>query len=97
MARQANQHLAPVGACVFTAHRAALDHPINQLHGAVVQNLKPVGELPDRRPGAFGQSFDGKQQLVLLRLESMAAGRHSAELQKPANLKTKLRQSAIFL
>jgi hypothetical protein len=57
----------------------------------VVQNLKAVGKLPDRRPGSFGQSFDGKQQLVLLRLQPMAAGRGGAKLQKATNLKTKLR------
>jgi hypothetical protein len=58
--------------------------------------LQALGQLADGRPGIVGEASQSQQQLVLLRLQAVLAGRFRAELQEAANLVAEFRQRAVF-
>src|ERR1700742_1696864 len=83
--------------------RAAADHPplfhaVDQFDSGVVADLKPVGEIPNRRSvGVAGKASYGKQKLMLLRFEARFARGLFAEMQEQANLISKLGERLIVL
>ena len=94
--RQVNQHLAVVLRAAASPCQASLLQPVKKLHGAVMLNLEPLGQVADRGWRSTGQPLHGQQQLVLLRLESRGASRLLAEMQEPPDLMTELGQSAVL-
>jgi hypothetical protein len=62
---------------------------VNQLDGAVMCKLEPLGEAADLGWLARGQAADSQQELILLRMKVGAPRCFLAEAQKPAYLITK--------
>src|SRR5689334_7787670 len=68
VAGQFDQNLALVIGCAEPDQEAALDEAIDQADDTMMLQLHTLSEDPNRRLHAFGQAFDGEQQLLLLRL-----------------------------
>lgn len=69
---------------------------IDELDGAVVLDLQAFGERADGGVVGSGQSFDGEERLILLRLNSGGAGGLLAQILKAAHLIAEFRQSAVI-
>jgi hypothetical protein len=54
-------------------HGVVICQPVYQLHGAVMADQHPRGELADSGLYSVRQTFDGQQKLVLLRFDSAGA------------------------
>ncbi len=78
------------------AHQLPRLEPVNQLDGAVMLELDPVGKLSDRCRTVFGQAFQSQQQLVLLGLEPGATRGLLAQIQEAPNLITKLGERLVI-
>jgi len=65
---------------------------VYQLNHTVMPNLQPFGQLSYPRAYLFGQPFQGKHELMLVRLKTSHAGSLLAEVKKTADLITQFRQ-----
>src|SRR4029077_4516139 len=68
---------------------------VDELDGAVVTELEPLGEGADRGRDAGRHATDGEQQLVLPGLEPDRAGSLLAEAKEPSQLVAERRQRAV--
>jgi len=59
---------------------AALFQAVEQAHGAVMADQQVFGQGADGGTGALVERADGEQHLMLLRLQSLGAGRLLAEM-----------------
>lgn len=89
-----DEHPAAVGGVPAPHRQAPILQSIDELHGAVVAQEEPIGELADARPRA-PRPPDGQQELVLPRLEPYRAGLPLREGQEPPDVPAQLRQSAV--
>ncbi len=64
----------------------ALNEPIDQLDGAMMRELEPLGQRADGRFPSLRQTLDGKEQLMLLGLKTRSSCRLLAEAEKAAKL-----------
>ena len=87
---QLDQHLAPIICSPEPNQKSAINQAINKPHGAVVLELHSLGQSTDRGMHAVGQTLDGQQKLLLLRLESGLARGIFAKTQKTPDLVTEL-------
>lgn len=90
------QDLAPIFAAARSFQKAVGFQAINELDGAVVLDLQAFGEDADGGVVGSGQSFDGEERLILLRLNSGGAGGLLAQILKAAYLVAEFRQRAII-
>jgi len=79
-ASQPDERLAPVQTRVLSPDRAVVGQPVDKFDRAVMLNLEPLSHLADCRTHVFGESFDGKQELVLLWFDPVRSGSLRAEL-----------------
>jgi hypothetical protein len=69
----------------------ALNEPINQLDGAMMRELEPLGQGADGRFPSLRQTLHGKEQLLLLGLKTRSSGSLLTKTQKAAQLIAKFR------
>ena len=84
--REFDEDLASVDECAAPPHEPPLRQAVDQLDGAVVLHLEPLGQLADRRVPAPREALHGEQQLVLARLELRAARLLFREREEPPQL-----------
>jgi hypothetical protein len=82
--------LPAIPAAAYALYEPVLNQPVHKSDGSVVANHQVIGELSDIRPLNVGESTDGQQDLVLLRLKSFGAGCCFTEVQKLADLISEL-------
>lgn len=75
---------------------AAGGEPIYQFDGAVMSNLKPLGQISDPRTRLWGHPFQGKHKLVLVRFDTRLARRLLTEVQETADLIAQFRQGFVL-
>lgn len=90
-----NQHLASISIATASCRESSLDQAVHQFHRAVMPDLEPLGESPNRRPLSLGEAFDGKQELVLLRFEAGGPRFSFAEGEKAPDLMPELSQGFV--
>ena len=90
--REPNQHFTVIFICRNPLDNSMLRQSVDQLNGAMMANQHPRCELSNRGLHTIRQAFDGQQELVLLRLDSMSTCLIFAEPQKPADLKAEFSQ-----
>jgi len=93
--RQIHENFAAILLAAAPANGSAAREAVDELDGAVMLDAEARGELAHSGPDAFRHAFDRQQKLVLSRLKIPRAGLLLAEVEKTADLKAKLRQSAI--
>lgn len=69
--------------------------PVHQLNRTVMSNLQPLGQLSNPWADASRQPFQGKHELMLMRLKTSHAGSLLTEVKKTANLMTQFRQRLV--
>jgi len=92
---KANKDFTAVVGCGLARNGAALDHAIDEFDGTVMTDLKPGGKLADGGEFSDGQSFDGEEKLMLLRLDAVGAGSFFAIAKEETDLMSKLGEAAI--
>jgi len=90
--REPNENFTVIRFRRYTLHHSVLRQPVYQLNGAVMANQHSQCEFTNGRFNAIWQAFDGQQELVLLRLDSVCACLIFAEPQETADLVTKFSQ-----
>ena len=93
--READENFATVIGGGFANDIAAGGEAVDQLDGAVVTDLKTVGEFGDSGELSRGKAFDGEEELVLLGLDSMGAGGFFAVTEKFADLVAEFGERAV--
>ena len=93
---QREQHFTPVLASALPPDIPAGRQPIHQLHCTVVLDLQTLGQFPDPRPHALGQSFERQHQLMLPWLQRGSPGSLLAKVEKAANLVAQFRQRLVI-
>ncbi len=71
---QTNPNFAPIPGGGLTNDGAAVREAIDQFDGAVMAELEAIGKLADGGEFSRGESFDGQEKLMLLRLDAVGAG-----------------------
>ena len=82
MRREFNQDFSLIFITVLTANGAAFDKAVQESDRAVVAETKLLRKRSNCGTGTRRQTLDGQKDLVLLRLNSLGAGRFFAEAQK---------------
>jgi len=90
-----DQHLASIDVATAPCRESPVDQPVYQFHRGVMPDLEPLGERTNRRPLSLGEAFDGKQELVLLRIETSCPRFSFAEGEKAPDLMPKLCQGLV--
>lgn len=93
---EAEQNFPAIGASVFTADSAVLGEAVHELDSAVMPDPEALGQLADGGSRCFGEAFQRKKELMLLRLQAVLVGGFRAELEVAADLVAKFGQSAVF-
>lgn len=89
------QDCAPLISGVLSTFEQSLTlRSIHKLNGAVVLQSQSLGSISYRHHCSLGSPSHLQEKLVLFRLQSCAQRRAFAEMQKAAQFKTKLSQSA---
>jgi len=89
---QRKQYFAAVLTLAMPPDVAAGREPVHQLNRTVMSNLQPLGQLSDSWANLYGQPFQGKHELMLVRFKTSHAGSLLTEVKKTANLITQFRQ-----
>lgn len=92
--RKFDQHLAMVIIAVSALQGAALDKSINKLHRTVMAKAKLPGNRGNCGTDASGQTFDGQEQLMLLRFDTLRSGYLLAKMQELSDTMSKLSKLA---
>jgi hypothetical protein len=87
-----HQHLPPVGWRSRAENQTAVHQPVHQFDRTVMLDLQPLSQYANAR---LALTPHRQQQLVLMRLESCRSCGLFAEVQKPANVVTNLRQASV--
>ncbi len=74
----------------MSRHRTCLLQPIYKFYRAVMLNKKPGGDFSNRRFYTLGKAVYGKQELVLLCLNTVFLRSHITEVKKSPDLSSKL-------
>lgn len=90
MTREFYQNFSLIQVTVPAANGAAFYKAVNEFDRAVMAEAKLLRERSNRGTAAFRQAFDCEKNLVLLRLDSLGAGRFFAEMQELPDTVTKL-------
>lgn len=93
---QAQQDLAAVLAIADPLQKAMRFEAVGKFNGAVMLDLKTFGKQTHSGAGRSRQTLNGKQRLILLRLNAGRAGRLFAQILKAAHLISKFGQGAII-
>lgn len=94
--REVNDNLAAVVGAARPSYVAVSCQPVYEFNRAVMLQLEPRSKLADSRLHLGWKAFDSEQNLVLLRLELVAARLLLAEMKIAADLVTKVRQGPVF-
>lgn len=89
---QRKQYFAAVFTTAVSPDIAANREPVHELNCTVMPDLQPLGQLSDPWAHILWQSFQGKHELMLLRLKTSHAGSLLAEAKKTSDLIAQLRQ-----
>src|SRR5450631_1944159 len=92
---EVQQYLTPVLACTASSHQAPGGEPVYELDSTVVLKLHPLSQIPDGWRHPSWKSLERQHQLMLLRFQSLLAGRLFTEMYKAADLITEFRQRFI--
>jgi hypothetical protein len=90
MRREFNQDFSLILVAVPATKGAALYQPIYEFDRAVVTKTKLLGKRCDGGTAVLRQSLDCQQNLVLLGLNTLGAGRFFAEVQELPDTVTEL-------
>ena len=93
--RELEEHLATVFGAPLAPNQSALLEFVHEAHGRVVLDAKPLGDVSNRWPRIPRKSLYGEQELVLLRLDAVAARRSFAEREELSDLVAKRGERAI--
>lgn len=93
--REAQENLPAIPSSADSFQKAMCLEPIRQFNCAVMLNLQALGKQADGGIRRNGQSFDGKQRLILLRLDSGGARSLFAQILEAPHLITEFRERAI--
>jgi len=80
---------------VPACHPSALHEAVNQLNRTVMAKTKSLRKRTHGGTSSLGQSFDGEQELVLLRFDALGPGDFFAYMQKLADAVAKFGKLAI--
>src|SRR5262249_3345847 len=94
--RDRDDHLAAVRPAVPPDDQPALLAAVDQLDGAVVPQLEPLGERPDGRRNPRRNAADGKEELVLARLDADLGRSVLAEAEEAAELVAEFGEGAVL-
>jgi len=89
--RRMQQYLAPVRAALRAPDQAVLFQSVGQLHGAVMPDLQPFGEIPDCGFLSSRRSLDCQQSLMLPGLNAGGTCGILTEVQVAANFVPEIR------
>jgi len=89
---QGKPHFAAVFPPAIAPNIAAGREPVHQFNRTVMSNLQPLGQLSDSWAYPSRQPFQGKHELMLVRLKTSHAGNLLTEVKKTADLITQFRQ-----
>jgi hypothetical protein len=92
--RQFYQHLAVVIISVPAPQGTALNEAVDKLHGTVMAKAELARERSNCRADTLGQTFDGQEQLMLLRLDASGPGYLLAGMKKLPDAVTELGELA---
>jgi hypothetical protein len=95
LGREFHAHLSPVLVSAGLLDEAPLHQPVHQFDGAMVLELKALGQIGDGRPWVAAHTLHREHQLMVLRLDSGLPGRILAEVQETADLVTEFRQGLV--
>ena len=92
---EVDEDLAAIPGVPSPSDQAAVDQAVDELDGAVVTELEPLGDLADGRDPARREPLHGEEQLVLLGLEPGRPRRLLAEVQEAADLVPELGERTV--
>ncbi len=90
--RDFDQYLTPVCVALLAPYKTALFQAVDEFDSAVVAKEEAFGEVTDTGDRLFRNAFQGKEQLVLRRIDSRLACRIFAEMMEAADLVAELGQ-----
>ena len=82
MPSEFNQDFTTILIAGPASYRAMFHQAVHKLHGAVMTEAKSLGKCCDGGTDSLGQSFDGKQKLMLLRFDGLGSSGFVAEVQE---------------
>ena len=86
-----HQNIPPVVGGSQSAYETLFDESVDELDGAVMLQLHSFGQRANGGLDTFGQTFNGEEQLMLLRFDAGLPGRILAKTKKATNLITQFR------
>jgi hypothetical protein len=92
---QGKPYFAPVFATAIAPDIAADGEPVHQFNGTVMSNLQSLGQLSDAWADVSRQPFQGKHELMLVRLQASHARGLLAEVKKTADPITQFRERLV--
>ena len=81
----------------MTPDHAVLGQSMGEFNYAVILELEPPGELPDRRDAVRGESLEGKEKLVLLGAKPRLSSGLFAEDEKTSDEMAERGKSLVFV
>jgi hypothetical protein len=88
------QHLAMVIISVPAPQGTAFNETVDKLHGTMMAKAELARERSNCGADTLGQSFDGQEQLMLLRFDASGSGDLLAGMQELSNAVTELGELA---
>jgi hypothetical protein len=92
---QGKPYFAAVFAAAIAPDIAAGREPVHQFNRTVMSNLQPLGQFSDSRADANRQPFQGKHELMLVRLQASHARGLLTEVKKTADPITQFRERLV--
>jgi len=89
--------LASIFGVTLSRCKPAICQAVNQLHSAVMLDLKSFGDFADGGRNSLRHAFDGEHKLMLLWLDAGFARRTFAESKETANVISEFRQSLVIV
>src|SRR5436190_6198889 len=94
--RDFQKDLTPIFPALPFAYQPLEDKPVRQSYCAVVTDVQSLRNFTDVRLDSFRQAFQGKKQLMLLRIEARSPCRLLAEMKEQTNLISKLAEGPVI-
>src|SRR6266481_4544378 len=89
------QNFAAIILSAAAVYKPSCFQPVHQLHRAVMLDLHAIRQFANPRTYACRHALDRKHELVLTALQACVLHYLLAEVEKAANLETKLRQRLV--
>ena len=94
--RDTQRGFAPIHCTCAPLDKPPLDGPLHELYGAVVLDLKALGDDPDRGSFVRAQRLEDEQELVLLWLDVGCARGGFAEREEATDLVAQVSQGLVL-